>query len=645
MRFTCALAILALSTACGSGSAPAPPSTAGEPATRGPVSLDKSSYPAFPNVDAGADASVPSDQGGRGFTGEGWQTSTDFDLIGDPRALKGGVIREAQLSFPGTLRIYGPESNTVLNGAIQDVVYEALLVVHPTTLEFIPGLASHWQISEDKLTYRYRIDPNARFSDGQPVTAEDVVASWSFVMDKGLQEPMSQLVYAKFDKPVAESKYIVRVKCNQLNWRNFLYFSAALPILPAHVLKTIDGPAYVRNYNFKLLPGSGPYTVGDADVLKGKSVAIRRRNDYWAEKYRRNVGRNNFDEIREIVVRDYNLQLEMFKKGDLDYFDFNVNRARQWVQDLNFDKVQRGLIQKRKVFNDNPVGTRGLVFNTRKAPYNDIRLRKALAFLLNRKLIIEKLYFNEPMPLHSHYAGLYENPNNPKNEYNPQEALRLLAEVGWKERNARGELIRDRQPLNIELLYSQREQEPFLTTYQSDLRKVGIGLNLRLVTPETRFALIMERKFDLVSLGWTGLVFPNPETSYSSTLADVNNTNNVDGIKSARIDELLQIYDREFDPRKRIEIIREIDGIVANYYGYILLWENAFQAIAYWNKFGHPEGYLSRIGDYRDIISFWWIDPEKQRTLARAMTDASVKMEIGPTDVRPWQHHEPSTQQ
>jgi microcin C transport system substrate-binding protein len=345
------------------------------PPPRGAISLDKNSYPVSPNAGAGADASVSAEQGGRGFTGDGWQTSTDFDLIGDPRAVKGGAIREAQLDFPGTLRIYGPESNTVLNGAIQDVVYEGLLTVHPTTLEFIPGLASHWQVSEDKLTYRYRIDPNARFSDGQPVTAEDVVVSWAFVMDKGLQEPMSQLVYAKFDRPVAESKYIVRVKCNQLNWRNFLYFSASLPILPAHVLKSLDGAAYIKDYNFKLLPGSGPYSVTDADVIKGKSITIRRRKDYWAEGYRRNVGRNNFDEIREIVIRDYNLQLEMFKKGDLDYFDFNVNRARQWVQDLNFDKVQRGLIQKRKVFNNNPVGTRGLAFNTRSA-HDDIRVRK-----------------------------------------------------------------------------------------------------------------------------------------------------------------------------------------------------------------------------------------------------------------------------
>jgi microcin C transport system substrate-binding protein len=632
-----ALLGLGLAASCGGGGSITPaPQSGSAVANREPVAVDKSAYPVFPNPDEGADPGVPAALGGKGFTGDGWTTNTDFDLMGDPRALKGGTIREAQLDFPGTLRVYGPESNTVLNGAIQDVVYETLLDVHPTTLEFIPELATHWQVSEDKLTYRYRIDPNARFSNGQPVTAEDVIASWSLVMDKGLQEPMSQLVFAKFEKPVAESKYIVRVQCNQLNWRNFLYISASLPIFPSAVLQNVDGAAYVKEYNFKLLPGTGPYSVAEADVVKGRSISLRRRADYWAARYRRSVGRYNFDEIREIVVRDFNLQLEMFKKGDLDYFDFNVNRTRQWVQDMNFDKVQRGLIQKRRIFNDNPVGTRGFAFNTRKPPYNDIRVRKALAFLLNRKLILEKLYFNEPTALHSHYAGLYENPGNPKNDYNPQEALKLLADAGWKERNSRGQLVRNGEPLIVELLYSQQEQEPFLTIFQEDLRKVGIGLNLRLVTPETRFKLIDERKFDLVSLGWTGLVFPNPETSVSSKLADPNNTNNVDGIKSARIDELLPIYDREFDPQKRIEIIREIDGIHSNYYGYILTWENNFQAVAYWNKFGQPEGYLTKIGDYRDLLSLWWIDPEKQQALNRAIADPSVKLPVGTTDVTHW---------
>ena len=255
--------IATLSVACGGGSAPeerAGSSTA--PATDGrQVATDKNAYPVFPNADSGADPSVPAEQGGKGFTGEGWETNADYDLIGDPRAVKGGVFREFQLDFPTTLRLNGPEANTVLNGMIGSMAYETLLGLHPTTLDYIPVLATHWQISADKMTYRFRIDPNARFSDGQPVTADDVIASWSLMVDKGLQDPMTELVYTKYDKPVAESNYIVRVTSKVLNWRNFLYFAASMPILPAHVLKTVNGDRYVKEYNFKLLPGTGPYTL------------------------------------------------------------------------------------------------------------------------------------------------------------------------------------------------------------------------------------------------------------------------------------------------------------------------------------------------------------------------------------------------
>jgi ABC-type transport system substrate-binding protein len=110
----------------------------------------------------------------------------------------------------GFVGCVGPESNTVLNYfVINRLVYEPLLWLHPTTLEFIPALATHWQISPDKMTYRFRINPNARWSDGEPVVADDVVATWTLIMDKGLQAPMDQLVFEKFEKPVAESKYIV----------------------------------------------------------------------------------------------------------------------------------------------------------------------------------------------------------------------------------------------------------------------------------------------------------------------------------------------------------------------------------------------------------------------------------------------------
>jgi microcin C transport system substrate-binding protein len=143
----------------------------------------------------------------------------------------------------------------------------------------------------------------------------------------------------------------------------------------------------------------------------------------------------------------------------------------------------------------------------------------------------------------------------------------------------------------------------------------------------------------MIQLGWTGLLFPNPETSFKSTLADAKSTNNVTGIKNQRIDELLDVYDREFDTQKRIAIIREIDGILANLHSYVLTWDTAYERIAYWNKFGQPEGYLTRIGDYRDVPSLWWFDAQKDAEIARAMRDPSVKLAVGDTDARYWQQY------
>ena len=244
--------------ACGGGEpASNPAANAPGPTTpSAPVALDKNDYPVFPDADAGADPTVSAELGGRGFTGEGWETNTDYELIGDPRAVKGGVFREYQLGFPGTLRIDGPESNTALNCMIGGMVYESLLTIHPTTLDYIPVLATHWQVSDDGATYRYRIDPNARWADGQPVTADDVVATWNFLMDKGLQSPSSQLVYGKFENPSprASTSSGCKAKCRTGATSSI---SRTMTLFPAHVLKDVDGAKYLEEYNFKLLPGTG----------------------------------------------------------------------------------------------------------------------------------------------------------------------------------------------------------------------------------------------------------------------------------------------------------------------------------------------------------------------------------------------------
>jgi microcin C transport system substrate-binding protein len=627
-----------LSAGCGGGSTPPPANDTGaapSSTASSNVSLDKNSYPVFPDADAGADASVPAEQGGRGFKGEGWETSTDYDLIGDPRAVKGGELKYSNMTdFPSTLRYYGPNI-TAWNQKLHVMVYEPLLWLHETSLEYVPALATHWQISPDKRTFRFRINPNARFSDGQPVTSADVIATWKLLTDKSLQDPAQTLIFSNFEPPVAESKYIVSVRAKDVNWQNLLNFGYQMNILPAHGLKNLDGAAYIRDYNYKMLPGSGPYIVHERDVNKGNAVRITRRTDYWAEKHRRNVGVNNFATINQLVVRDENLEFERLKRGDLELLV--VLRAQQWVQELNYPNMKRGLNQRRKIFNSSPQGTQGIAMNTRREPFNDLRVRKALRHLFNREVMIEKLAFNEYVPIDSLFTSSdYENPNNEKIKYDPQLAVKLLAEAGWKDRDSSGRLVRNGKPLTLDLVYGTQGFDRYFTVYQEDLRKIGITLNIRYVTFETLIKLLDDQAFDMANIRYTGEVFPMIRMNYHSSLADQKNTNNVTGFKNKRADEIIDLYEKEFDLANRVKLLREFDGIFNAEHHWVWQWTAPYERLVFWNKFGFPQGVITRIGDYRDVPTLWWSDPEKLDRLNAAMKDTSINLGEGPADDRYW---------
>ena len=640
MRSSVTVLVLLLLASC-SASTPDENSSTASRARTSPVSLNKDDYPVFPDPEAGADPSVPAEQGGKGFKGEGWQTNTSFDLIGDPRAVKGGMLRDKMISFPGTLRMAGPEWNNTDNYVINSLVYETLLAQHSTTLEYVPILATHWKIEPDKLTYRFRIDPNARYSDGTPVTSEDVVATWKFLTDKTLQDPYFYTQFTKLEMPVAESKYIVRMKAKELGWENFL-IAATMRLFPANALKNLDGATYLKDYNFKLLPGTGAYILNEADIDKGKSVTLRRRKDYWGEKYRYSIGQYNFDTYKRVVVRDENLAIEMMKKGELDYY-YVAGNPQVWMEQFTSEPFQRGLVAKRSVFNNYPASRAYVAFNMRRKPYDDTRVRKALALLFNRQQIIEKLFYNLYDPSNTFYPGtIYENPNNPKNLFNPQEALKLLAEAGWNSRDSQGRLVKDGKPLQIEIMYARKVFEPWLTIYQEDLRKVGISANLRLLTFETLFKMLMQRQYDVAVGAWgVGSVFPSPRPNYHSSFADTQNNNNIEGLKDKRIDEIIDRYDVEFDEAKRVVLLRELDSLLANSYMDISRWYDPAQRVAYANRLGMPAGTFSRIGDYEGTLlpgipQLWWVDPDKDAKFNQAMRSPSMKLEVPPEDDKFW---------
>lgn len=587
----------------------------------------------------GADPSVSADDGGEGFTGDGWETNDSYNTLGNPDAVKGGQITLSIPAFPATLRTVGKESNSYFNRAAESMMYEALLSLDPITEEFTPLLATHWKMSEDKKQFWFRINPDARWADGKPVTSDDVIATWKLLVDPGILEAYTNILYQTYEEPVAESKYIVSVKTKDLNWRQFLYFAASMTILPAHYISDLTGSEYVEKYQFNYIPGSGPYLIQTEDIQSGRYIIIRRRSDYWAENERWNTGLNNFDLVRVDVVQDPNLEFEKFKKGDIDVMDLSgITRISSWKELEKNELVERGLIQRTMVFNEQPAGTRGLCFNMRRAPFDDIRIRKAFAHLFDREKFKERLYDNMIGLLDSYYQNSpYQNPDNIQIRYDYNEAVRLLAEAGWSEKNRDGYLVKDGRIFEVELPFGSPMLEQFLTIYQEDLKAAGIKLSLRQIDGPTNFKLGNERNFSVLYAAWGGLVFPNPESSVKSNTADEPNTTNWPGVKNERIDELCDEYNITFDRQRRIEIIREIDGIQTSLVPYALAWYYPSSNLAFHNKFGFPKGMLSRTEDYyRSIPTMWFNDPDKDSEYSAARADKNLKMSIGPFESKYW---------
>jgi len=548
------------------------------------------------------------------FPKKGWTEMPD--PIASRHAVAGGEISIFAGQYPKSLNYY--IDNNVLSAEIFGALYETLLSINPVTLEYEPGIAEKWVIADDKKTFTFYIDKRARWSDGRPITAYDVKWTYEAIMDPKNLTGSHKISMERFESPVVIDKHTIRFTAKDVHWKN-LGAVGGFHILCKHVF---DGKDFNR-INFEFPVVSGGYRLGE--INKGIFVKLERRENWWNRKSKRFHGIGNFQTIRFKFFAERENAFEAFKKGVIDIYP--VYTSRIWINETKGDNFLKNRIVKQKIYNYNPVGFQGFAMNMRKPPFDDFRVRKAMALLLDRRKMNSLLMYNQYFLHKSYFEDLYtkENPCvNELVELNIKKALNLLRLAGWLVNPANGFLEKNGQRFSFKFLTRSSSSEKFLVIYSEDLKSAGIELIIDKKDWAAWARDMDEYNFQMTWAAWGSGIFKDPEGMWSSKEADRKGGNNITGFKNTGVDELIEKQKRIFDIKKRNKIYRKIDKIIYNTFPYVLLWNIDYTRLLYWNKFGTPSTVLSKYGNEGSAYWYWWLDEDSEADLHDAVINNSM---------------------
>jgi microcin C transport system substrate-binding protein len=349
------------------------------------------------------------------------ESGGELDPIASPDAKRGGSYVAWAGPYPKSLNMF-LDYNT-FSKEVCELLFLPLVDLHSTKDEPVGILAEYWEISPDNTIYTFRIHPAAKWSDGRPVTAEDVQYFYDVIMDPKNLTSLFRVAISRFARPELVDERTVRMKAQEPHWSNFSTASDFVA-LPKHILQGKDFNAI--NFEFPVV--NGPYALDE--VKTNRSIRLKRRGDWWGRARKYNQGKYNFDYITYRSMSDQNKVFEAVKKGDIDAFP--IYTARIWAEQTDIPQVQKNWIVRQSIFNEVPLSFQGFSLNLRRPIFQDLLVRQALAHLVNRELMNEKLMFNAYFLLNSYYPDLHEghrNPNAPMYEYNPEKARALLKEL------------------------------------------------------------------------------------------------------------------------------------------------------------------------------------------------------------------------
>jgi peptide/nickel transport system substrate-binding protein len=557
-----------------------------------------------------------------------WGRNFSHPTYANPGAPKGGQLVQGVL---GTFDCLNPFIVKGLPAAnIRGYVIESLLARgydEPFTLY---GLLAESVATDTARTFvDFSINPAARFSDGKPVTPDDVIFSWELLRDKG--RPNFRTYYAKVVKAEAIDKRTVRFDLAGADDRELPLIIGLMPVLAKHAIN----PATFEDTSFDPPLGSGPYIV--AAVRPGESVVFRRDKNYWGRDLPINRGLWNFDTIRFDYYRDGNTHFEAFKKG---LYDLRVETdPGRWQTAYDFPAMRERHVVKEDLPYGLPKGMQALVFNTRRPIFADLRVREAILQLFDFEWVNHNYFFDlykrtasyfDGCELSSHGVaanarerellspfpdavradimdGTWSPPvtdGSGRDRTTLRRAFALFKTAGYELSGTQLIHVHSGRPLTFEILTTTRDQERIALVFVRSLKRAGIDARVRTVDATQYERRRIGFDFDMMEYRWEQSLSPGNEQLFywGSAAADEQGSRNYMGVKSKAVDAMIAAMLSANTQADFVAATRALDRVLLSGFYVIPLYFPPVQWVAHWERIEHP----SRTSLFGYLPETWW---------------------------------------
>lgn len=549
----------------------------------------------------------------------------------NPDAPKGGSIVAGAFGSFDSLNSY------ILKGEYPrslGLVSDSLMVGSADELASAYGLiAETVEYPDDKSWIIFNMRPEARYDNGTPITAADIEFSFQTIREHG--RPFLKSFYEEVESVEVLGDHKIKFSFSTVDTMKPLIKVAGLSPLSVEYWKDKD---ISKTY---LTPGPSSSSYYIADVDAGRSLTYKRVENYWGKDLPVNKGLANFDSIRYDYYRDFEVMVEAFKAGDIDFR--SENSSKRWATAYQIEQVDKGEIILDTPPDNTPQAIQAYFFNTRRPPFNDENVRKAISLLYDFETIKRTILYNQYDRINSFFPNSdYGVSGKPKadeiailepfkdqlppevlseeyiahvsdgsgrNRQQLREALKLFNAAGWELDN--GKLMKDGEQMSLELLLNSPDSQRVAAPFLQNLKKAGINNTVRIVDSAQYQVRVDDFDFDLIVVRLSFLPPPGPElrSFYGSAAADERGSGNMAGIKNPVIDQLIdQIVNAESLEKLKV-ITRALDRVLLWNHYVIPQFYNSEHRIAYWNRFGKPDTlpkYISYTAT--GFPTGWWLD-------------------------------------